>query len=197
MRNLDSNPPNYELVSYGERHKWFWIGVFVGVASSAALRMAAPDALAGALARITDRLDETQRIVRDIRRDSGWLRTRFTALCTGFARWFQPRPRAFREDVQEAFRKAHRYDCLARVSEPHRTQIMAVVDYTYDHPIVREKDRKFGKDQISLSEAVREVLNANLVKWRRVQGAWTDFESLKAACYAYRGREDDPYKYAP
>ena len=113
-----------------------------------------------------------------------------------FVKWFAPRKDVRREDVEAAVSKANRYACLARVSEPHRSQIMAVIDYTYDHPIVHEKDRKFGKDTISLSEAAKAVFDAKIEKWRHVQGAWTDFNSLKVGCYQYRGKKDDPYRYA-
>lgn len=109
---------------------------------------------------------------------------------------FIPRKDIKRENIESVINKAHRYDCLARVSEPHRSQLMAVIDYTYDHPIAHEKDRKFGKDTISLSEAALTVFNANKDKWSRIPGAWTDFNSFKVGCYQHRGKKDDPYKYA-
>lgn len=111
-------------------------------------------------------------------------------------KWFIPRKDVKREDVEAAISKANRYACLARVSEPHRTQLKAVIDYTYDHPIVHEKDRKFGKDTMSLSEAARIVFDGNIEKWRLVPGTWVNFEDFKAGCYQHRGKKDDPYNYA-
>lgn len=112
-------------------------------------------------------------------------------------KWFAPRKNVTQEDVKATIDKSRRYECLSRVTNmTHKTQLMAIIDYTYDHPIVYEKDRKFGKDTMSLSEAARIVFDANIEKWRLSDDAWTDFEHFKSACYEYRGKNNDPYNYA-
>ncbi len=146
--------------------------------------------------RLQPNFDEQKKSIAGIAKTVKSINDYFKTFFGKLIKFFAPRKDVKREDVEAAISKANRYACLARVSEPHRSQIMAVIDYTYDHPIVLEKDRKFGKDTVSLSEAAKAVFDANIEKWRHVQGAWTDFNSLKVGCYQYRGKNDDPYKYA-
>ena len=146
--------------------------------------------------RLQPSFDEQRRslanITRIVKSTGDGLRLFFGKL----AKWFTPRKDVSREEVTTTIDKVHRYDCIARVPEPHRSQLIAVIDYTYEHPIVHEKDRKFGKDAISLSEAAQTVFNANIEKWKHVPGAWTDFNSFKTGCYQHRGTDHDPDHYA-
>ncbi len=146
--------------------------------------------------RLQPTLDEQKRSLANITRIVKTTGEGLRLFFGKFTKWFTPRQSVKREDIEKTIEKAHRYDGIARVSEPHRSQLIAVIDYTYDHPIVHEKDRKYGKDAISLSEAAQAVFNANIEKWKLVPGAWTDFNSFKTGCYQHRGKENDPYHYA-
>lgn len=140
--------------------------------------------------------EQANKSIAGIQKDVSWIRSAFATVFKNLGKWFLPRKDVKREDVESAFRNVKRYDCLSRVKEPHRSQIKAVIDYTLNHPIVFTKDRKFDKGSLSLSEAVQIVFNQNIAKWELVPGAWVDFESLKVACYEYRGKDNDPYNYA-
>ena len=101
-----------------------------------------------------------------------------------------------REAVEKSVDKARRYACLARISNPaHVAQLRAMIDYTWEHPIVHKKDRKYGKDTTSLSEAARIVFAEGIKKWQDVDGAWKKFEDFKSGCYQFRDKDDDPYRY--
>ncbi len=142
---------------------------------------------------IQPQFDAAKKEFAKVKSDTSFIRHTLDKLVKNILKWFTPKPNVS-EKVNSAL--GDRYACIARVKEPHHTQIKAVIDYTLKHPIVYEKDRKFGKEQLSLSEAVQAVFNANISKWELHPDAWKDFNSLKAACYEYRGKDNDPFNYA-
>ena len=97
-----------------------------------------------------------------------------------------------RGQVAGALADADRYACLARTKEPHRSQLKAVIDYTWKNPIVHEGKRK---GDFTLAAAVRAVWNTNRENWSKVEGTFDRFEDLKSACYNLRERDDDPFTY--
>ena len=178
--------------------------VMIDAATHLAIDLSLPDtstsirdnATAEAVAeRLQPSFDEQRRSLANITRIVKSTGDGLRAFFGKFVKWFVPRRDVTREEVAATIDKVHRYDCLARIPEPHKSQIKAVIDYTYEHPIVYEKNRKFGKDAISLSEAAQIVFDANIDKWRLVPGAWTDFNSFKSGCYQHRGKDNDPYHY--
>ena len=87
---------------------------------------------------------------------------------------------------------ADRYACLARIKEPHRSQLKAVIDSTWEKPVVHEGR---SKDDYTLADAARAVWNRNEKKWSNVKGTFDRFEDFKSACYNLRRKSDDPFKY--
>lgn len=147
--------------------------------------------------RLQPNFDEQKKSIASVARGVKSINDYIKLFFGKFTKWFVPRKGIAQEDVKAAIDKSRRYECLSRVTNmTHRTQLMAVIDYTYDHPIVLEKNRKFGKAALSLSEAAREVFNANIAKWRLSPDAWTEFEPFRVACYQFRGKANDPYNYA-
>ena len=78
------------------------------------------------------------------------------------------------------------------VSEPRRSQLIEVIDYTMTHPI--EYDSK-TRDVFTLSNAARAVWNLNHRKWEPVKGGYETFEALKGACYGLQKKQNDPFHY--
>lgn len=78
------------------------------------------------------------------------------------------------------------------VSEPRRSQLIAVIKYTMEHPIVLDGR---SRDRFTLSNAVRAVWNLNHRKWESVKGGYATFEALKGACYGLQGKPNDPFRY--
>ena len=147
--------------------------------------------------RLQPNFDEQKKSIASVARGVKSINDYIKLFFGKLVKWFVPRKGIAQEDVKAAIDKSRRYECLSRVTNmTHRTQLMAVIDYTYDHPIVLEKNRKFGKAALSLSEAAREVFNANIAKWRLSPDAWTEFEPFRVACYQFRGKDNDPYNYA-
>ena len=83
-------------------------------------------------------------------------------------------------------------DQTDRNTEPHRSQIKAVIDHTVKHPIVHRQKKR---DDYTLANAVREVWNANEAKWSHISGVYETFEQLKTACYNLQQKPDDPFTY--
>jgi len=104
------------------------------------------------------------------------------------------RPAPARETVAAQLTPPDRYACLARTTEPHRSQIKAVIDYTYKHPIVLKQR---NRNEFSLSNAARAVWNENHWQWESCPGHFENFAQLKSACYSLQNRPDDPFHYAP
>ncbi len=88
---------------------------------------------------------------------------------------------------------ADRYKGLERFKEPHRSQIKAVVDLTYERPIVREFKHK---DDFTLAAAAKVVWDKNHEKWDKITGSFETYEQLKSSCYNLREKDYDPFHYA-
>lgn len=116
----------------------------------------------------------------------------------GFTKLFRPTPKIpapSREQVAAALLpKKDRYACLTHTKEPHRSQIIMVIDYTANHPIVWHEQKK---TDFTLSKAAQAVWEANEENWSKVPGTFGTFDQLKAACYHLKKKkEDDPFTYA-
>lgn len=78
------------------------------------------------------------------------------------------------------------------VGEPRRSQLIAVIKYTFEHPI--EHDSK-TRDVFTLAHAVRAVWQKNHAAWERVPGGYETFDALKGACYGLQKKQNDPFRY--
>lgn len=78
------------------------------------------------------------------------------------------------------------------VGEPRRSQLIAVIKYTFEHPI--EYDSK-TRDVFTLAHAVRAVWQKNHAAWERVPGGYETFDALKGACYGLQKKQNDPFRY--
>lgn len=76
--------------------------------------------------------------------------------------------------------------------EPRRSQLIAVIKYTFDHPI--DHDSK-SRDAFTLAHAVRAVWQKNHAAWERVPGGYETFDALKGACYGLQKKQNDPFRY--
>lgn len=113
---------------------------------------------------------------------------------SGFIRLFKPSaPSPSREAAKFALNPANRYRCLERFSEPRRSQIKAVIDYTLKHPVVYEEKHK---GDFTLANAARKVWEKESPKWLKFPGSFENFDQLKASCYNLREKADDPFRYA-
>ena len=115
--------------------------------------------------------------------------TSFKTMIGGFVRLFRPgQTPSTREKAQAALLPSERYACLERVKEPHRSQIKAVIDYTWNgHPV------SFGdksRSVYTLSDAVGDVWCANESKWAKVSGTFAMERDLRSACYNIAEKAD-------
>ena len=78
------------------------------------------------------------------------------------------------------------------VGEPRRSQLIAVIKYTFDHPI--EHDCK-TRDVFTLAHAVRAVWQKNHAAWEKVPGGYETLDALKGACYGLQKKQNDPFRY--
>lgn len=143
------------------------------------------------VASMRDTLEKVDRRQRDFL-------SAFKKKIGGFVELFRPKanePVPAREEVARALlpeEAKDRYDCLKSISEPHRSQIKAVIDYTLTHPIVFEGK---SKDDFTLSDAAEEVFRANEEKWDKIPGSFPTWQHLKSACYNLRKKDSDPFNY--
>ena len=78
------------------------------------------------------------------------------------------------------------------VGEPRRSQLIAVIKYTFEHPI--EHDSK-TREAFTLAHAVRAVWLKNHAAWEKVPGGYETFDALKGACYGLQKKQNDPFRY--
>ena len=78
------------------------------------------------------------------------------------------------------------------VGEPRRSQLIAVIKYTFDHPI--EYDGK-TRDVFTLAHAVRAVWQKNHAAWEVIPGGYETLDALKGACYGLQKKPNDPFRY--
>ena len=78
------------------------------------------------------------------------------------------------------------------VGEPRRSQLIAVIKYTFEHPI--EYDSK-TRDVFTLAHAVRAVWQKNHAAWEKVPGGYETLDALKGACYGLQKKQNDPFRY--
>ena len=115
--------------------------------------------------------------------------TFFKTMVGGFVRLFRPGQAPLtREKAQAALLPSERYACLARVKDPHRSQIKAVIDYTWNgHPVsFGDKNRSV----YTLSDAVADVWRINEAKWTKVPGTFATERDLRSACYNIAEKAD-------
>ena len=117
----------------------------------------------------------------------------------GFVELFRPKPKLVepsREAVAAALlpsrSQGDRYDCLQRITEPHRSQIKAVIDYTLEHPIVYQSKRK---GDFTLADAAKAVFLQHGAIWEKIPGSFPAWQHLKSSCYNLQGKDDDPFNY--
>ena len=113
----------------------------------------------------------------------------FKTMIGGFIRSFRPGlPPPTREKLSAALLPPERYACLARVKEPHRSQIKAVIDYTWNgHPVAFNSK---SRSVYTLSDVVGDVWRTNESKWSKVPGTFATEEDLRSACYHIAGKAD-------
>jgi len=152
------------------------------------------DALEQKIASLQDALETNTRTISNMNRRQqdflAWLKK----LLTGFTALFSPaRPAPTPQQVAETLSSAaDRYVCLQHVTEPHRSQLKAVIDYTLEHPIAHKGKTR---DDFTLSNAARVVWNRHHEAWSKVPGSFDTFNQFKAACYHLQGKDDDPFRY--
>ena len=78
------------------------------------------------------------------------------------------------------------------VSEPRRSQLIEVIDYTMTHPIVHDGK---SRDEFTLSNAARAVWNLRHKTWESTEGGYETFGALKGACYGLQKKQNDPFRY--
>lgn len=144
--------------------------------------------------QLTDQTDRNTKVVANMDRRQKTLFDYLKKTIGGFIKLFRPNaPQPSRERVAAELNLSDRYACLSRITEPHRSQIKAVIDHTVKHPIVHRQKKR---DDYTLANAVREVWNANEAKWSHISGVYETFEQLKAACYNLQQKGDtDPFAY--
>lgn len=143
--------------------------------------------------QLTDQTDRNTKVVANMDRRQKTLFDYLKKTIGGFIKLFRPNaPQPSRERVAAELNFSKRYACLSRITEPHRSQIKAVIDHTAKHPIIYGAKTR---DAYTLSNAVRDVWNANESKWSRISGVYETFEQLKAACYNLQQESDDPFTY--
>lgn len=156
-------------------------------------------AIEAQLAKLTDQVEKnTQSVEKSTyavdkldRHQSDFL-TKLRQVLNTFVKLFRPGMKTpTRETLIGSL--ADRYKGLERFKEPHRSQIKAVVDLTYERPIVREGKHK---EDFSLAAAAKVVWDKNHEKWETTKGSFETYEQLKSSCYNLREKDHDPFHYA-
>lgn len=142
-------------------------------------------------AMLSDKMEKmTQAVEKFDRRQTDFL-AKIKQYLNAFVKLFVPgRKPPTREALVGVM--ADRYQGLSRISEPHRSQIKAVVDLTYVRPVVREFKHK---DDFTLATAAKVVWDKNHEKWELIKGSYETYEQFKAACYNLRDKDHDPFHY--
>ena len=130
----------------------------------------------------TSAIAENTKVMKNMDRRQNTLLSVIRTIMTNFALLFKPGHAPLtRETVATALLPDERYMRLQNLNEPHRSQIMAVVNWTKQHPIVKKEDNK--EFQLTLASAALTVWNAESKNWERDPGSFKTYKSLKAACY--------------
>jgi len=149
------------------------------------------------LATVTETLENVDKSVAKFDRRQTESLSLIKKLVTGFVNLFRPGAQTpSLQKVQRTLAPSSRYDCLAKVTEPHRSQIMAVIDYTWNKRAIVFKSKKGDERAYTLAHAVRDVWLENHNTWDNIPGAYPSMETLKAACYHFQGGDNDPFNYA-
>ena len=116
--------------------------------------------------------------------------TSFKTMIGGFVRLFRPgQSPSTREKAQAALLPSERYACLSRITNmAHKSQVKAVIDYTWNGHPVSFGDR--SRSVYTLSDAVGDVWRANEAKWAKVADAFATERDLRAACYNIAEKAD-------
>lgn len=143
------------------------------------------------LARLVDQVEKNTVAIQNFDRRQTEFLAKLKQVLNAFVRFFRP---GLKPPTREALvgAMADRYEGLSRISEPHRSQIKAVVDLTFERPIVCEFKHK---DDFTLAAAAKVVWEANHEKWELVKGSFETYEQFKAACYNLREKDHDPFRY--
>lgn len=143
------------------------------------------------LAKLVDQMEKNTAALKKFDRRQTDFLAKLKKVLNAFVRLFRPglKPPA-RESLVGAL--AERYEGLERIKEPHRSQIKAVVDLTYERPIARELKHK---DDFTLAAAAKVVWESNHKKWELIKGSYETYEQFKGACYNLREKDHDPFHY--
>lgn len=156
-------------------------------------------AIEAQLAKLTDQVEKnTQSVekstyaVEKLERHQSDFLAKIKQYLNAFIKLFQPGRKA--PPTREAFvgAMADRYQGLSRITEPHRSQIKAVVDLTYERPIVR---KEMHKGDFTLAAAAKVVWDKNHEKWELIKGSFETYEQFKSSCYNLREKDHDPFHY--
>lgn len=198
MQSLGTHASIAAAANYARRHKTMYREIVELRAHGEAPRLPAANPpvveLEQKIAALQDALAANTRVVANMDRRQRDLLATVKKSIGGFVRLFRPsKPQPTREQAAAALsEKKDRYACLQRITEPHRSQLKAVIDYTVDHPIVH-KGRT--RDDFTLSNAARVVWNRHATSWSKIPGSFETFDQLKSACYNLQEKDDDPFRY--
>lgn len=150
----------------------------------------------GQLAALNENLAGVQKSIDKFSRRQSETLHFIRRLVEGFIALFRvgaPTPSV--QQVERTLAPTGRYDCLRGVKEPHRSQLMTVIDYTWNKRAIVFKPSKGKYDAYTLADAVRDVWLENHSAWEHIAGTYPSLETLKAACYHFQGSLNDPFHY--